>query len=71
MRVWIIERDHEPMDLSPHLDTPKGREDVKRILNHLQRDEEHYHDAVLYERLESPGARRSRKRFEKWSAKKC
>jgi hypothetical protein len=32
MKVWIIERDHEPMDLSPHLDDDMGTKDMKRIL---------------------------------------
>lgn len=52
MKVWIIERDHEP--ITTLRDTPEGAAAARSILNGLPTDQEHYYDAVLYERIE-PG----------------
>ena len=50
MRVWIIERDHQP--ITTLLDTPEGVASARSILNGLPTDGKHYYDAVLYERPE-------------------
>jgi hypothetical protein len=53
MKVWIIERDHEP--ITTLRDTPEGAEATRSILNKFPTDNGHYYDAVLYERIE-PGS---------------
>ena len=57
MKVWIIERDHDPMviaDRVPAYPTDeKGTAAMKFLLNRFPTDQEHhYYDAVLYERIE-------------------
>jgi hypothetical protein len=54
MKVWIIERNHEP--ITTLRDTPEGVAAARSILNSLPTTEENYYDAVLYERIE-PGPR--------------
>lgn len=52
MKVWIIEKDHQP--ITTLRDTPEGAAAARAILNSLPTNEDHYYDAVLYERIE-PG----------------
>jgi hypothetical protein len=58
VKVWIIERDHQPMSEVRFFRTgKKGTAAMKRLLNDFRTDQEHhYYDAVLYERLK--GGRR-------------
>jgi len=54
MKVWIIERDHEPMtDVGGRIICFLHAEPMKRFLNQLPTGWRHYYDAVLYERIES------------------
>lgn len=53
MRIWIIERDHQPMtDIRPFKDNQDDREKMKHFLNCISTEQDHYYDAVLYERVE-------------------
>ena len=52
MKVWIIERDHQP--ITTLRDTPEGASAARDILDRLPTTDDHYYDAVLYERIESP-----------------
>jgi hypothetical protein len=56
MRVWIIERDHVPLDVvCAFRDDKEGTAAMKEFLNNFDTSQEHhYYDAVLYERIE-PG----------------
>jgi hypothetical protein len=51
MKVWIIERNHEPIKGNPFFsDTPAGLGLVKYCLNRYEKKKDgHYYDAVLYE----------------------
>jgi hypothetical protein len=50
VKVWIIERDHQPIMVP--CDTPEGMAAARRNLNKFPTNDGHYYDAVLYERLE-------------------
>jgi hypothetical protein len=55
MKVWILECDHEPIVGLPFFrDDCESTTAMKVWLNSLPTDQEHYYDAVLYERIE-PG----------------
>lgn len=57
MKVWIIERDHEPMPgMVSYRDDRDGYATARAVLNYLQQDRKHFYDAVIYVRLESVSA---------------
>jgi hypothetical protein len=52
MKVWILECDHKPIsDMPVFLTDQKETRRMKAMLNRFPTDDEHYYDAVLYERI--------------------
>jgi hypothetical protein len=53
MKVWIIEYDHKPViGVTLFPDTKDGHRSARHFLNYFPTGEDHYYDAVLYERIE-------------------